>query len=385
MKRKICVITGTRAEFGLLSHLLTLLKKDSFFELQIIATGMHLSPEFGYTLEEIEEHGFKVNRKIEILISSDTSIGVSKSMGLAQISFAEAFDEMKPDMVLVLGDRYEIFAAVSAAMVSCIPIAHLNGGERTEGAIDEAIRHSITKMSHLHFTGTEEYRNRVIQLGEMPDRVFNTGDISIDGTKKMKLLTKEEFESSINFKLNKRNILVTYHPVTLEGGSATKQFEELLLAIDNLQDTNIIITNPNSDMEGRKIIKMIDEYVSENNHKAVSFASLGYLRYLSALQYVDAVVGNSSSGIAEVPSFKIATINIGNRQKGRIMADSIINCSPDKISINSALTKAYSNDFKGVLRNVENPYGDGNTSERIIEVLKDINIEGLLNKKFYDL
>jgi GDP/UDP-N,N'-diacetylbacillosamine 2-epimerase (hydrolysing) len=307
MKRKICVVTGTRAEYGLLYWLMKEIESNKDLELQLIITGMHLSPEFGLTYKEIEKE-FKIDKKIEMLLSSDTPVGISKSMGLAQISFAEAYDELKPDIVVVLGDRYEIFSAVSAALVSRIPIAHIHGGEITEGAIDEAFRHSITKMSHIHFTATEEYRKRVIQLGENPDRVYNVGAMGIENIRRIKLLSKEEFEKSINFKLNEKNILVTFHPVTLENNTAENQFSELLEAIDKLKNTNIIFTKANSDTDGRIINKMIDEYVLKNRHKAIAFTSLGQLRYLSAMQYVDAVVGNSSSGIVEDPSFKIGTV-----------------------------------------------------------------------------
>ena len=346
--KKVCVVTGTRAEYGLLYWLLKEIQNDKEFELQLIVTGMHLSPEFGLTYKEIEKE-FKINKKTEMLLSSDTPVGISKSMGLAQISFAEAYDELKPDILVVLGDRYEIFSAVSAAMIAQVPIAHLHGGETTEGAFDESIRHSITKMSHLHFTATNEYKNRVIQLGEHPSRVFNVGGLGIENIKKLKLLTKEEFEKSIDFKLNKKNILVTFHPVTLEKSTAQEQFQELLNAIDELEDTNIIFTKANSDTDGRVINQMIDEYVAKNSHKSIGFTSLGQLRYLSALQYVDAMVGNSSSGLAEAPSFKIATINIGDRQKGRIKASSVIDCEPNKDSILKSFEKLYSKEFQNSL------------------------------------
>jgi len=345
---------------------------------------MHLSPEFGLTYKEIEKD-FKINKKIEMLLSSDTSIGISKSMGLAQISFSEAYEELQPDILVVLGDRYEIFSAVSAAMIARIPIAHLHGGETTEGAFDESIRHSITKMSHLHFTATDEYRNRVIQLGEHPSRVFNVGGMGIENIKRLKLLTKEEFEKSIKFKLNKKNIIVTFHPVTLEKSTAKEQFQELLNAIDRLEDTNIIFTKANSDTDGRAINKMIDEYVSKNSEKSVSFTSLGQLRYLSALQYVDAMVGNSSSGLIEAPSFKIGTINIGDRQKGRIMAKSVINCKADEISIINAFKKLYSDDFIETLKLSLNPYGNGCASRKIIEEFKKIDLENILKKSFYNI
>ena len=381
---KICVVTGTRAEYGLLYWLMKEIKADSELELQIIVTGMHLSPEFGLTYKQIEKE-FNIDKKIEMLLSSDTSIGISKSMGLAQISFAEAYEELKPNMIVVLGDRYEIFSAVSAAMIANIPIAHLHGGETTEGAFDESIRHSITKMSHLHFTGTEEYKKRVIQLGEQPNRVFNVGGMGIENIKRLNLLSKEEFEKSIDFKLNKKNILVTFHPVTLENSTAKEQFQELLDAIDELEDTNIIFTKANSDTDGRVINQMCDEYVSKNSHKSVVFTSLGQLRYLSALQYIDAVVGNSSSGLAEAPSFKIGTINIGDRQKGRIKAESIIDCESNKGSILKSFIKLYSKEFQKNLENVTNPYGDGCASQKIIEEIKKTNLTNILKKSFYDL
>ncbi|HHB95311.1 MAG TPA: UDP-N-acetylglucosamine 2-epimerase (hydrolyzing) [Campylobacterales bacterium] len=383
-KRKLCVVTGTRAEYGLLYWLMKEIQADSELELQIIVTGMHLSPEFGLTYKEIEKD-FKINKKIEMLLSSDTSVGISKSMGLAQISFADAYEELEPDILVVLGDRYEIFSATSAAMISRIPIAHLHGGETTEGAFDEAIRHSITKMSHLHFTATEEYKKRVIQLGEHPNRVFNVGGMGIENIKRLKLLSKDEFEKSIDFQLNKKNILVTFHPVTLETSTAKEQFQELLDAIDILENTNIIFTKANSDTDGRVINSMIDDYVSKNSNKAVGFTSLGQLRYLSALQYVDAMVGNSSSGLAEAPSFKIGTINIGDRQKGRIKAESVINCLSKKESTSKAFTKLYSIEFSEKLKSTVNPYGDGCASLKIIEEVKKIDLENIVKKSFFDL
>jgi len=336
------------------------------------------------TYKEIEKE-FKIDKKIEMLLSSDTSVGISKSMGLAQISFADAYEELKPDIVVVLGDRYEIFSATSTAMIARIPIAHLHGGETTEGAFDESIRHSITKMSHLHFTATEEYRNRVIQLGEHPDRVFNVGGMGIENIKRLELLGKEEFEKSIDFRLNDKNILVTFHPVTLENATAKEQFQELLNAIEELEDTNIIFTKANSDTDGRVINQMIDEYVAKNSHKAIGFISLGQLRYLSALAFVDAMVGNSSSGLAEAPSFQIGTINIGDRQKGRIKAKSVIDCEPDKQSIKKAFEKLYSNKFQELLTTVKNPYGDGCASEKAVEVLKSVSLDKILKKSFYDI
>lgn len=384
MKRKICVVTGTRAEYGLLYWLIKEIVAEKTLELQLIVTGMHLSPEFGLTYKEIEKE-FKIDKKIEILLSSDTPVGISKSMGLAQISFAEAYDELKPDLVVVLGDRYEILSASSAATIARIPIVHLHGGETTEGAYDEAMRHSITKMSHLHFVATEAYRTRVIQLGEDPQRVFNVGGMGIESIKRLELLSKEAFEKSIDFKLAQKNLLVTFHPVTLENTTAKEQFQELLDFMDDLEDTHIIFTKANSDTDGRVINQMIDEYVSKNPHKAIGFTSLGQLRYLSALQYVDAVVGNSSSGLLEAPSFKIGTINIGDRQKGRIKAASIIDCQPNKQSFKEAFEMLYSKSFQEQLGSVKNPYGEGCVSLKIVSILKKIDISGLLKKRFYDV
>lgn len=382
--RKICIVTGTRAEYGLLYWLMKEIQAEPSLQLQLIVTGMHLSPEFGLTYQEIEKE-FHIDKKIEMLLSSDTSVGISKSMGLAQISFAEAYDELKPDILVLLGDRYEIFAAATAAMIARIPIAHLHGGETTEGAFDEAMRHSITKMSHLHFVATEEYRQRVIQLGEQPDCVFNVGGLGIENIHRLPLLSKQEFERSINFKLAEKNLLVTFHPVTLENSTAQQQFSELLAALDELENTHIIFTKANSDTNGRIINQMIDEYVAANSHKAVGFTSLGQLRYLSALQYVDAMVGNSSSGLAEAPSFKIGTINIGDRQAGRIKANSVIDSEPNQLAIKAALNRLYSCDFREQLKKAENPYGDGIVSNKIVSKLLTTPLNSLLKKKFYNI
>lgn len=383
-KRKICIITGTRAEYGLLYWLMKELESDIDVDLQIIVTGMHLSPEFGLTYEEIEKD-FNIDRKLEILTSSDTTVGTSKAMGLAQISFAETYEDLRPDIIVALGDRYEIFSAVSAAMIARIPVAHIHGGEATEGLIDEAIRHSLTKMSQLHFTATEEYMNRVIQLGEHPSRVFNVGGMGIENIKRMQLLAKDEFEESIGTKLNKKNILVTFHPVTFENDTSKKQFQELLCAIDELNDTTIIFTKANSDTDGRIINQLIDEYAATNKSKARVFASLGQLRYLSAMQYIDAIVGNSSSGLIEAPTFKIGTINIGDRQKGRIKAESVIDCLPDRESIKKAFKKLYSEKFQSDIKNTKNPYGDDCASKPIIEILKTIELDNILKKEFFNI
>jgi GDP/UDP-N,N'-diacetylbacillosamine 2-epimerase (hydrolysing) len=384
MKRKICIVTGTRAEYGLLYWLMKEIQEDYELELQIIATGMHLSPEFGLTYQQIEKDGFKIDKKIEMLLSSDTPVGISKSMGLGMIGFGVAYADLKPDIVVLLGDRFEIFSAAASAMIARIPIAHLHGGETTEGAFDEAIRHSITKMSHLHFTAAEEYRKRVLQLGESPDRVFNVGGMGIDNIKKLKFMSRKEFEDSINFKLGPKNLLITFHPVTLEYATAGGQFQNLLNAIDELQDTKFIFTKPNADTDGRVIIKMIDDYVSGNRQRTIAFESLGQLRYLSALKFVDACVGNSSSGLAEAPTFKIGTINIGDRQRGRLKAGSVIDCGQDKESIQTAIRKLYSKKFQDKLKDVENPYGEGGATEKMKKILKEADLTDILKKQFYD-
>lgn len=382
--RKICVVTSTRAEYGLLYWLLKEIKADSELKLQLIVTGMHLSPEFGLTYKEIEKE-FKIDKKIEILSGSHTSLDICAEMARVYEKFASALAELKPDILVLLGDRYEIFGVAGVASIMQIPIAHIHGGETTQGAFDEAFRHSITKMSHIHFAATNEYANRIIQLGEEPSRVFNVGGPGIENIKKLNLLNKDEFEKSIKFKLAKKNILITFHPVTLENSSAREQFNELLNALDELDDTNFIFTKANSDTDGDVINKMIDEYVSENSQKAVAFASLGQLRYLSAIKFVDIVLGNSSSGLLEVPSFKKATINIGDRQKGRARASSVIDVSPVKEEILAAIKRAYSKEFEQTLKDTINPYDGGNPSKKMVKILKEIKLDGILKKKFYDI
>jgi len=384
-KRTICVVTGTRAEYGLLFWILKGIQASIDLELKIIATGMHLSPEFGLTYEQIESDGFLIDRKVEMLLSSDTSTAIIKSIGLGMIGFADAYKELEPDLLLVLGDRFEIFSAVSAAMIAQIPVAHLHGGETTEGAFDEAFRHSITKMSHIHFTSTEEYRNRVVQLGEQPKHVFNVGAVGIDSIKRLKLLSKKELEEAIDFKLGKQNLLVTFHPVTLEKTTAESQFKNILRALDELEETHLIFTKSNADTDGRIINRMIDEYVSIRQEKAVVHTSLGQLRYLSTIQYMDGVVGNSSSGIIEVPSFKVGTVNIGDRQLGRIKVASIIDCKPSYEGVQSALSKLFSGDFKKQIKSTVSPYGDGGVSEKIIQHIQEIPLQGIVKKTFYNL
>lgn len=382
---KICVVTGTRAEYGLLYWTLKAIEDNPNTELSLLVTGMHLSPEFGLTYRQIEVDGFRINGKVEMLLSSDTSVGISKSMALGLIGFADLYNQLKPDWILVLGDRFEIFSAVTAAMNARIPVAHCHGGEATEGLIDEAIRHSITKMSQLHFTATEEYRNRVIQLGEQPDKVFQVGALGIENINRLKLLEKAEFEESIDFKLSDLNFLVTYHPVTLENASAKEQFSALLDAINKYKNAAVIFTKANADHDGRIINQMIDEFVKQNKDRAIAFNSLGQLRYLSAIKHSQLVIGNSSSGLIEAPSFKKPTINIGDRQRGRIEAESVITCGSDQQQILEAIDLAFSLSFQEKLKHLTNPYGEGNPSEKIVATILNTSVENILKKKFFNL
>lgn len=383
-KPKICVVTGTRAEYGLLRWVIDGIEKSTVLDLQLIATGMHLSPDFGLTMQEIEADGYRIDRKVEMLLSSDTPVGITKSMGLGMIGFADALAELQPNLLLVLGDRFEIFAAASAALIARIPIAHIHGGELTEGAFDDAIRHSITKMAYLHFVAAEEYRQRVIQLGEDPGRVFNVGGLGIDSIRRMKLLSREELEASLGFRLLPRNLLVTFHPTTLERGSSSQQIVQLLSALDELSDTGFVFTMPNADTDGRIIFQQILSFCESRSY-AKAFTSLGHLRYLSCIEHFDGVIGNSSSGLAEVPSFKKGTINIGDRQRGRLKAKSVIDCAPSKISIAQALDYMFSSDFQVRLKSVENPYGCGGASIAIVNKLEQTLYNNLLKKTFHNL
>jgi GDP/UDP-N,N'-diacetylbacillosamine 2-epimerase (hydrolysing) len=305
-------------------------------------------------------------------------------MGLGMIGFADALHELQPDLIVVLGDRFEILSAVSAALVARIPVAHLHGGETTEGAFDEAIRHSITKMSQLHFVAAEPYRQRVIQLGEQPDHVFLVGGLGIDNIKRLQLLDRAALEGSLDFKLGVKNLLITFHPVTLETASAVNQMQELLTVLAQLKDTQLIFTLPNADTDGRSLIEMVQNFVRDHTN-ARAFSSLGQLRYLSCIAHVDGVVGNSSSGLAEVPSFKKGTINIGDRQRGRLQACSVINCEPNQESILSALDQLYSPDFQANLTKVLNPYGEGGASAKVVNTIKHYPLKDIVKKTFYNL
>ena len=383
-KRKICVVSGTRAEYGLLRWVIDGIAKSPVLDLQLIATGMHLSPEFGLTVKEIELNGHLIDHKVEMLLSSDTPVGITKSMGLGMIGFADALAILQPDMLLVLGDRYEIFSAASAALVARIPIAHIHGGELTEGAFDDAIRHSITKMSHLHFVATNEYRRRVIQMGEHPDRVFLVGGLGVDSINRMKLLSRDELEEALDFKLGLRNLLITFHPVTLEHNTSAHQMRELLGALDELAETHLIFTMPNADTDGRVLIQMIQEFCAIRPY-AKAFTSLGQLRYFSCIEHVDGVVGNSSSGLLEVPSFKKGTVNIGDRQKGRMKALSVIDCQPELSAIRNSLTCLYTDSFQASLRSCISPYASCNSSDAVVDVIESYSSGNSLAKTFLDI
>ena len=385
--RKICVITGTRAEYGLLSRLMKMIQDDQDTQLQIVATNMHLSPKFGNTYQEIENDGFTIDRKIPIIDDNDKDDAVTtvKSMAKALAGFADVYNELRPDLVVVLGDRYEILAAAEAAMIMRIPIAHIHGGEVTEGAFDDAIRHSITKMSHLHFASTEAYRKRIIQLGEQPDHVFYTGAIGVENVKRLPLMSKEEIEKEIDFKIDENTILVTYHPVTLGNRTAKDDIDDFISAMEERHDLRVIFTMPNSDTGSQFIVEAVNGFVDRNLDRAKAYKSLGVVRYLSVMKQVVAVVGNSSSGIVEVPSFGIPTLNIGDRQKGRIQAESIYNCLPDKDSILKGLDKVLSKEFRELASKVHNPYEKANTAEDIFKVISTYPLEQLKQKHFYDI
>ncbi len=381
--RKICLVTGTRAEYGLLYWLMKEILADDELQLQIIATGMHLSPEFGLTYKTIEEDGFTIDAKVEMLLSSDTAVGIAKSIGLGVIGFADALEQLRPDIMIVLGDRYEILAAAQAALVARISVAHIHGGETTEGAIDESIRHAITKMSQLHFVAAEPYLTRVIQLGEHPDTVFNVGALGIENIKRLQLLDKSQLEQSINFELSTTCFLVTYHPATLGAVVPATAMQALLDALDHFPEAKIIFTKPNSDSDGRILGQMIDEYAQHNKGRATVFTSMGQVRYLSALKFVDAVIGNSSSGIIEAPACHTPTVNIGDRQSGRLKADSIIDCLETTESIVTAINKALSPSFRDRVKQDVSLYGYGESAIRIKDYLKQAKLK--TTKRFYDL
>lgn len=383
MKRKIAIFTGTRAEYGLLYWLMKDIQASTNFELQVIVSGMHLSPEFGETWKDIEQDGFNIDFKVEMLLSSDTSVGVVKSMGLGTLGFADALDRLRPDMLVVLGDRFETLAIVQAALIMRIPVAHLHGGEITEGAYDDAIRHAISKMAQLHFVAAEPYRRRVIQMGESPERVFNVGAVGLEHLRRGSKMDLEELAKSLDFSLRSPYLVVTYHPVTLLEESPEQSFIALLDALDKFPEHQVILTYPNADNGGRAIIPLLEAYARRQPKRVLAIPSLGFKRYLSAVSMAAAVVGNSSSGIIEVPTFGIPTVNIGARQKGRLAAGSVLHCEPNTKAIELGLQQALSNEFAEASKETVNPYGQGNTAEAIVNVLA--RFDGASHKSFHNL
>ncbi len=384
-KRKIAVVSGTRADYGLLYWLLRELQDDPGIDLQMLVTGMHLSPEFGSTYRVIEEDGFPIAARVEMLLSSDTPVGITKSLGLATLGFADALARLQPDILVVLGDRYEILAAAQAAMVARIPIAHIHGGESTEGAIDEAIRHAVTKMAHMHFAAAEPYRQRIIQLGEHPGRVYNFGAPGLDNFNRLSLISRQELSESLGFDLSGPFFLVTYHPATLDHRGPRAATQSLLDALDRFPAVKILFTKSNSDTDGRIIGRMIDAYVAAHPERAIASTSLGQTRYLSALTHASVVIGNSSSGIIEAPVARTPTVNIGSRQRGRLRAESILDCDESPEAISQAIALAISPGFQAIVSRAQSPYGDGKASPGIKAVLATINLQDLLLKYFHDL
>ena len=372
--RKICVVTGSRAEYGLMRSLLGAIAADPALTLQIVATGMHLSPEFGMTYRSIEEDGFRIDAKVEMLLSADSAVAVTKSLGLGVIGFADAFDRLAPDIVVVLGDRFEILAAAQAAMLACIPIAHIHGGETSEGAFDEGIRHAITKMAQWHFTAAEPYRRRVVQLGEAPDRVFNVGAPGLDILATAKWMDRDELATSLDMELGKPLFVVTYHPVTLESRSPRDAMMQLLGALEAFPQATIVFTYPNADTGGRALIDCIDQFVARNRSRAKAFVSLGQLRYLSLMREANVVIGNSSSGLTEAPAMKRATVNIGNRQNGRLKASSVIDATDDQASIIDAIEQALSAEFVSRLPATHSLYGQGDAAAAMVSLLRSATL-----------
>ena len=383
MTKKVAVFTGTRAEYGLLFWLLKDIQEDSELKLQLLVSGMHFSPEFGQTYTQIEKDGFHIDEKIEILLSSDSAVGTAKSMGLGVLGFADALSRLAPGALIILGDRFEALAAAQTAMILRIPVVHLHGGEITEGAYDDAIRHAITKLSYLHATSTEEYRQRVIQLGEAPKRVKNVGAIGLDHFKRGSFMSLNELSHSLDFKLRSPFFVVTYHPVTLANEAPEACFQALLDALDAFSAYQVILTYPNADDGGRRIIPMLEAYAAEHAERVLAIPSLGQARYLSAVKHAAAVIGNSSSGIIEVPAFDVPTVNMGMRQKGRLAAKSVINCESNRSDIQKAIKLAVEGSYKQFDEEIYNPYSQGDASQQIISMIKSMQFEP--SKVFYDI
>lgn len=383
--RKICVVTGTRAEYGLLSRLMRLIEESPDCQLQVIATNMHLLPEYGNTYREIEQDGFRMAAKVPMKKPTDDAFGVITSMAEEMNGMNEALRRLSPDMVLILGDRYEMLVVAIVAMLQRIPIAHLHGGEISEGAVDDSIRHSITKISSLHFTSTEEYRKRVIQLGEQPERVFYVGSLGVENLKLVPLMSKQDLEDSLNFTFDENTILVTYHPVTLGNRSPKDEISDFLLALDAFPALKVLFTMPNSDQGGEMIRQAIEDYCSRNSERCRCYSSLGLRRYLSALRYVTAVAGNSSSGLLEVPSAHIPTLNIGERQKGRTHGESVFDCGSDTNSIIAGLNMVLSEEFREIAYKAVNPYEKKDTAQSVFDIISTYPLDKLHQKSFFNL
>lgn len=383
--RKICVVTGTRAEYGLLSRLMRLIEESQDCQLQLIATNMHLLPEYGNTYQEIEQDGFHIDAKVLMKKPTDDAFGVIVSMTEEMDGMNKALRRLSPDMVVILGDRYEMLVVAVVAMLQRIPIAHLHGGELSEGAVDDSIRHSITKMSSLHFTSTEEYRKRVIQLGEQPGQVFYVGSLGVENLKLIPLMSKQDLEDSLNFTFDRKTIMVTYHPVTLGNRSSKDEIDDFLLALDAFPTFKVLFTMPNSDQGGEAIRQAIEDYCNRNSERCRCYSSLGLKRYLSALRYVMAVVGNSSSGLLEVPSAHIPILNIGERQKGRIHGVSVYDCFSDTASIIAGLKTVLSEKFREIACHAVNPYEKADTAQNIFNVIATYPLDKLQQKSFYNL
>jgi GDP/UDP-N,N'-diacetylbacillosamine 2-epimerase (hydrolysing) len=384
MSRTICVVTGSRADYGLLRWVMEGVARDPDLELQVAVTGMHLSPEFGLTYRQIETDGFRVDSRVEMLLGSDTPSAIAKSVALGASGFGDALARLRPDLLLVLGDRFEIFAAVTAALFARVPVAHLHGGETTAGSLDDAMRHAITKMSHLHFVAAADYGRRVVQLGEDPRRVFVVGGLGVDTLRRTPLLERAALEASLGISLGAKSLLVTFHPATLERESASRQMEELLAALHELNDTTLIFTMPNADTGGRDLFPIIETFVGSHLN-ARAFTSLGTVRYLSCMSLVDGLVGNSSSGLLEAPSLRKGSINIGERQTGRLKAESVIDCAPHRVAIQAAIERLFSQAFQATLSTVRSPYGEGGASEMVLDVLRTYPLADLVTKTFHDL
>jgi len=383
MKRKICVVTGARSDFGLLRFLMEDIKKCPSLELQVIVTGMHLSPEFGSTYKEVGQY-FDIDYKVDTHLGSDTSVAITKSMGYGLIGMADALDGLSPNFVVLLGDRFEILPAAIATVMKRIPLAHIHGGETTQGAIDESLRHAITKLANVHFVATEPYRRRVLQMGEDPERVFLVGGLGVDAIDRIKFMERSELEQRFNLLFNKRNLLITFHPATLESESPALQMQTLLDVLDILADTSLIFTFPNADMGSRELMMQVKRF-AETRPNVFAYESMGQEGYLSCLRQMDGVIGNSSSGLLEAPALGVPTVNIGSRQKGRLVASSVINCDPVKDEMARSIKYIYDPDFRSNLQNTISPYGKGGASNRILEILKSLPLNDLLRKPFHDI